>query len=107
MRDPGLDLHEWTSRYEALEPELRDEPERALPELADLVEDMLRESGFPLEDPVAANAMSPGVLASYRSAREISDQAERGAAVDPAEIGQAIANLREVYEYLINERPAS
>jgi hypothetical protein len=103
-REPGLDLHEWIARWEALEPDVRAEPARALPELADLAEEMLREAGFPLEDDVAAEGVSPDVLHSYRSARELADQSERGVPVDPGEIGQAIENLREVYGYLTGER---
>ena len=104
MRDPGLDRHAWETEWQALEDDVGSSPAEALPELADLVERMLRERGFPLEDDVAEDGVEPELLVNYRSAREIATRVERGNDVDPAEIGQAVHNLREIFEQLI-ERP--
>jgi hypothetical protein len=104
VRDPGLDRHTWETQWQALEDELEDAPAETLPEIADLVERMLRDRGFPLDDDVADDGVEPEVLVNYRSARDIATRVERGDDVDPAEIGQAIHNLREIYEQLI-ERP--
>jgi hypothetical protein len=41
MKEPGLDLHEWISRFESIEEDLRDDPQGALPELRRLVEEYL------------------------------------------------------------------
>jgi hypothetical protein len=104
VRDPGLDRHAWETQWQALEDELEDAPAETLPEIADLVERMLRDRGFPLDDDVADDGVEPEVLVNYRSARDISTRVERGDDVDPAEIGQAIHNFRDIYEQLI-ERP--
>lgn len=104
VRDPGLDRHEWETEWQALEPELEDSPAQALPELGDLVERMLRERGIPIDDEVADDGIEPDILFEYRSAREITTRVERGDDVDPAEIGEAIHNFRDIYAQLI-DRP--
>jgi hypothetical protein len=105
-KEPGLDLHEWTSRFESLEPDLRDDPAGALPDLRRLVEEMLNEQGYDLSDPVARSGDDPEILTTYTSARELSLRAERGG-VDPSDVGEAIHGFTAVYEYLIAERPGS
>ena len=104
MRDPGLDRHEWETEWQQLEDDLETAPAETLPEVANLVGRMLRERGFPLDDAVADDGMEPELIASYRSGREIATRVERGADVDPAEIGEAIHNFRDIYEELI-DRP--
>ncbi len=106
MRDPGLDRHEWETEWQQLEDDLETAPAETLPEVAHLVERMLRERGFPLDDAVADDGMEPELIASYRSGREIATRVERGEDVDPAEIGQAIHNLREIYARLIENSQA-
>jgi hypothetical protein len=104
VRDPGLDRHEWETEWQALEPELEDAPAETLPELGDLVERMLVARGFPIHDEVADDGIEPDLLVEFRSAREITRRIERGDDVDPGDIGEAIRNLRDVYEQLI-DRP--
>jgi hypothetical protein len=57
MLEPGLDRHEWESRWQSLEEELEDSPRDVLPELDELVEQMLNERGYAIDDPVAREAM--------------------------------------------------
>jgi hypothetical protein len=104
MRDPGLDRHNWETEWEQLAEELETSPAETLPELADLVERMLRERDIPVDDAVADDGVEPEFLVNYRSGREIATRAERGEDVDPGEIGQAIHNFRDIYERLI-DRP--
>jgi hypothetical protein len=106
VRDPGLDRHEWETEWQALEPELEDSPSQALPELADLVERMLRERGFPIDDEVAGDGIEPDILVEYRSAREVTTRIERGEDVDPGDVGEAVHNFRDIYAQLI-DRPSS
>jgi hypothetical protein len=106
MLEPGLDRHEWESRMQALEEELRDEPAAGLPELADLVEQMLVESGYELDDPVARAGEEREVVAEYVAARETSDRVERDDPVDPGDIGAAIEGLRSIFHFLTAERTA-
>jgi hypothetical protein len=105
MQDPGLDRHAWESEWQALEPLVVDAPGEALPELGRLVERMLEERGYPLEEGEAENVaeegIEPEVLAGFRAAREITRQVERGEDVDPAEVGQAVGLYRELYEHLL------
>jgi hypothetical protein len=101
MRDPGLDRHEWQTEWEALQPELEDAPAETLPELGDLIERMLRERGFPLDDEVADDGIERDILADFRAAREVDQRVDRGEDVDPAEIGQAIHNYRDIYAQLV------
>jgi hypothetical protein len=106
MQEPGLDLHAWESEYESLEPDLEDDPTRALPELANLVERMLGERGYQLEEPVTAQGNDPEILAEYRAAREVADLADAAEQPDPGDVASAINGLRAIYEYLIAERAA-
>jgi hypothetical protein len=106
MRDPGLDRHEWETEWQALEADVEDSPGETLPELDDLIERMLVARGFPIHDEVAYDGIEPDLLADFRSAHEIARRVDRGDDVDPAEIGQAIHNYRDIYEQLI-DRPAT
>ena len=106
MQEPGLDRHDWQARLESLEEDLRDEPGQALPELADLVEEMLTDAGYSLADPVADDGDERDVVDEYRAARDVSDRVERGDAVDPSDIGAAIQGLRSVALYLVEQRSA-
>ncbi len=102
MRDPGLDRHEWETQWQALEADLEDSPAETLPEMAGLIERMLIERGLPIHDEVADDGIEPDLLAQYRSARDITRRVDHGEDVDPAEIGQAIHNYREIYAELID-----
>ena len=104
--EPGLDRHEWESEYQALEEQLRDAPAEALPELRALVERMLVERGYAVDDPVADDGVEPEILAEYRAARELSDRIDREERVDPGDVGAAVHGLVAVYEHLLSERSA-
>lgn len=91
--EPGLDRHDWETQYATLEIELRDDPGGALPDLADLVERMLRERGLPVDEEENVDEL----LSEYRSARELSDAAERGEA-SHGDVAEAINSLRAVYD---------
>jgi hypothetical protein len=106
MVEPGLDLHEWQTEWEALEPLVEDSPREALPELDDLLERMLAARGFAPDDPVAAAGDEPEVLANFRAAREITRRAESGADLSPGDVAPAIENYREAYRALIEQRAA-
>ena len=103
--EPGLDMHEWVSRYETLEEEMRDDPRGALPDLRMLIEEMLEERGYDPNDPVAREGDDPEVIATFLSARELALRADAGD-VDPGDVGEAIHGFTAVYEYLTAERSA-
>jgi hypothetical protein len=104
-QDPGLDRHDWSSRFESIEEDLRDDPGGALPELRRLVEEMLQERGYDPDDPVASEGDDPEVIATYASARELSLRNE-AEGVDPSDVGEAIHGFTAVYEHLLSARQA-
>ena len=106
MLEPGLDLHEWETEWQALEPLVEESPREALPELDDLLERMLIARGFAPNDPVAAQGDEPEVLVNFRAAREITRLSESGADISPGDIAPAIEDYREVYRILIEQRAA-
>ena len=104
MAEPGLDLHEWETRWEELEPLVRESPLEALPELDRLVGELLEARGYAPNDPVAAQGDEPEILVNFRSARELTRLWESGADISPGEVAQAIEDYRSVYESVIEER---
>ncbi len=104
MRDPGLDRHEWETEWQQLEDEPETAPAEALPEVADLVERMLQERGMDVSDPVVREGDERSFVAEYIAGRELADRVERGEDVDPGDVGAAVQALRELYEFVLNER---
>jgi hypothetical protein len=102
MEEPGLDRHEWESEWQALEPLVVDSPVEALPEVDKLIERMMIENGFPVEEESALEAAEPEVVAEFLEARRIVRAADRGETVDPGDVGAAITAYRSLYEYLLN-----
>jgi hypothetical protein len=107
MLEPGLDRHEWESRWQSLEEDLEDSPRDVLPELDELVAQMLEERGFAVDDPVAREGDDREVLAEFLAAREttrlLRDDPD---AVSPGDVAAAVNGYRAVFEYLIEERSA-
>jgi hypothetical protein len=107
MLDPGLDRHEWQSRWESLAEELEDSPRDVLPELDLLLAQMLEERGFAIDDPVAREGEGREVVADFFSAREITRLlADDPDAVSPGDVAAAVNGYRSVYEFLIEENAA-
>ena len=106
MVEPGLDLHDWESEWQQLEPLVRDSPTEALPELHDLIVRMLQEREVLDEDLVATEGADPELLASYAAGKEVVDRLDRGETVDPSDIGNVIQEYRGIYEHLTSQRAA-
>ena len=105
MQEPGLSRHEWESEWAALQEELEESPAGALTELDDLVERMLNERGYALDDPVAREGDEREVVAEFLAAREITRLVDEGSdAVSPGDVAAAVNGYRSIYEYLIAER---
>ncbi len=85
MNEPGLDLHEWETRWAELEEALQEDPAGALLDACDLIEETL-----------GLDYVSDELELSYRAAREVADAIERGDDVDPGDIGAAVENLLAV-----------
>jgi len=107
MLEPGLDRHEWESRWQALEEPMADAPAETLPELDALVQQMLEERGYAIDDPVAQEGDDREIVAEFLSAREITRLLdERSDDVSPGDVAAAVNGYRSVYEYLLAERSA-
>jgi hypothetical protein len=89
MQEPGLDLHEWETRWAELEEQLTEDPAGALPQACDLIEATLGDTDWGDE-----------LEKAFRAARDVADAVERGDEVDPGDIGAAIDNLRQIRESL-------
>ncbi|HEY7708293.1 MAG TPA: hypothetical protein VH968_14105 [Gaiellaceae bacterium] len=106
MTEPGLDLHDWESEWEQLEPLVRDSPAEALPELHDLIVRMLQDRGLLDESLAAAEGADPELLAEYVAGKDVVDKLERGEDVDPGDIASVVGGYRSLFEYLTTERAA-
>jgi hypothetical protein len=99
---PGFDLHEWESRWASIEEDLEGDRDAAVSQLAELVEQMLVTNGYDVTDPVSRAGDEPEIVVTYRSAREIAERAEVGAA-SRSEVEMAIDDLRDVFTTLVGE----
>lgn len=107
MLEPGLDRHEWESRWESLEESLGDSPRDVLPELDLLVAQMLEERGFAIDDPVTREGDGREVVDEFRAAREITRLlADDPDAVSPGDVAAAVNGYRSVYEFILEEDAA-
>jgi hypothetical protein len=107
MIEPGLDRHEWESEWQALEEQLADSPAETLSDVDDLVERMLIERGYALDDPVTREGEDREVVAEFQAAREITRLVEAGSDnVSPGDVAAAVNGYRAIFDYLISERSA-
>jgi len=105
--EPGLDRHEWESRWASLEEDLEDSPRDVLPELDELVAQMLQERGFEIDDPVVSEGEGREVVDDFRSARETTRLlADNPDAVSAGDVAAAVNGYRSVYEFILEEDTA-
>jgi hypothetical protein len=100
--EPGLELHEWETRWAELEESLAEDPATTLPLACDEIEELL---GVHEADPVL-RAQYTQLEAAYEAAREVADHYEQGLDVDPGDVGAAIENLRLVRAAILPPGPA-
>lgn len=103
MTDPGLDLQEWDTRWTDLQEQAADAPEEALPDMVRLVQEMLAERGYDLENPVVAENEDPDITRGVLAARQIALAAETSK-VEAEDIQTAIDDLTDIYDYLVEDR---
>ncbi len=101
--EPGVDNHIWRTRYSALEDELAADAATAMPELLDLVEEMLTAGGFDTT-PGGTIEQQPEVAAALARGREVVAAVDAGEPVRADDAQQAAAELRELYLGLL-DRP--
>jgi hypothetical protein len=107
MEEPGLDQHEWTSRWEAMVPDLRDAPAEALAEVDDLVAEMMTARGLPLEEADGEDAGEPETVRQFAEARRVTRQIESGEPYDPGDVANAVDAYRSLYDYLLGLGPTA
>lgn len=95
--EPGLDLHEWETRWAEIETALAESPADGLVAACDEIEELLRLQ--PGEEFLDAGSTELG--AAYQAAREVADRHERGEEVDPGDFGAAIEDLRSIRAALL------
>ena len=99
--EPGIDRHAWASEYESLEPVLRDDPEEALPLLADRVPRLLVERG---PDPALGGVYDVSDEGRMvEAAMELVRRTQAGEDLPPGDVGFAVDNLRDAYRELIGD----
>lgn len=104
MLEPGLDRHEWESRWASLEEGLEDSPRDVLPELDQLVAQMLQERGFEIDDPVARGGEGREVVDEFLAAREITRLlADDPDALSAGDVAAAVNGYRSVYDFIVEE----
>jgi nucleoside-diphosphate-sugar epimerase len=101
--EPGLDLHEWQTRWEELQEAAAEDPAGALPDIVRLVQQMLSERRYQLEEPVTVEGEDPDIVRDFLAARDVADAVNAGEA-DPEDVAVALENLSEIYEYLVADR---
>jgi hypothetical protein len=101
--EPGLDLHEWETRWQELQELAAEEPAQTLPEIVRLIEQMVRERGYDLSNPVVMEGEDPDIVRDYLAAKETADASEAGGA-DPGDVAAALENLTEIRDYLVEDR---
>jgi hypothetical protein len=99
--DVGLSLHEWETEWEAIEPDLEDEPRAALREAVDLLQRMAKEIHVPIRP--GEEATTEDVPVSLQTVTEIAerlDDPEQTDNVSDEEVTDAVELAREVFAYL-------
>jgi len=107
VQEPGLDEHSWRSRWEALEEDVRESPAETLPELDDLVAEMMEARGLPLEEQEGESAGEPETIRQFAEARRVTRELETGDAYDPGDVANAVDAYRSLYDYLLNLGPTA
>ena len=94
MQEPGLELHEWRTRWQQLLEVAEESPADAVTEMGRLLEEMLRETGALEAEDEAAKL--------YAAAQEAARGYEAGDA-SAGDLAHAINCYRELYELLTSE----
>ena len=107
MVEPGLDLHEWQTRWEELRELAADEPAETLPEIVRFVRGMLEDDRrFNLSDRAVEEGQDPEIVRNFLAAEDIALRIDAGADIEQADVQAALDDLREIYEYLVADRAA-
>jgi hypothetical protein len=98
MVEPGLDEHEWRTRWEQLDEVAHEAPYEAAGGMDRLVREMLDERGIEDGNDEAAK--------QYQAAHELYLAYETAVERDPGDLAEAINGFRAVYEFVVSEYEA-
>jgi hypothetical protein len=99
MRDVGVSLHEWSTRWAQIEEDWSDSPVEALEEAVDLLRDVLGERGVPVGAD-AASADTEDIVRAYEQARDVTGRWRRDEPVQDDELADAFNEARTALEYI-------
>jgi hypothetical protein len=103
VTEPGGDLHDWETRWADLQDQVADTPDEALPEVVQLVEEMLLARGYDLENPVEEELEDPDMIRGFLAARDIA-RADETTKLEPEDIQAALDDLNDIHDYLVEDR---
>ena len=92
--EPGLDLHEWETRWAEIEEALEENPYEALALACDEIEGV-----------VGGDFVNDELDTAFAAARETADRIDRGEDVDPGDVGAAVENVRAIRDWIRAGRP--
>jgi hypothetical protein len=101
MQEPGLDEHEWTTRFGALEDDIRSSPAESLSDLDDLVAEMMVARGLPLAERDGEEVLEPEIVRQFEESRRVTRQLDTGEPYDPGDVASAVEGYLTLYEDLL------
>jgi hypothetical protein len=103
--DIGVDLHLWTTRWEQIEEARPDDPQEALADAADLLDEMFAELDVPTGPTEAPE--TEDVTKAREQIRDVLDRLGREAPVDGEEVDDALDEAKRTFDLLVSGRRAS
>lgn len=107
MKEPGIDEHIWESRWEQLAPFLEESPVEAIPEVHELITEMMDARGFEIIEREGEDLKEPEITRAYLAAAEVKTEIESAGAFDPGDVPGAVESYRDLYRILLHYGPTS
>jgi hypothetical protein len=98
QREPGLDLHEWETRWAELEEMFEEDPFGALPLAVDIIEAALDGREDDIAESTTETELDDELKNQVAYAREVADKLDAGADVSAGDVAAAIQNLRDLHD---------
>jgi phage gp36-like protein len=100
--DVGVDLHVWTTRWEQIEEARPEDPQEALADAADLLDEMFAELEVPIGP--AEAPQTEDLVKAREQIRDVVDRLNREAPVDREELDDALDEARRTFDLLLSGR---
>jgi phage gp36-like protein len=100
--DVGVDLHVWTTRWEQIEEARPEDPQEALADAADLLDEMFAELEVPIGP--AEAPQTEDLVKAREQIRDVVDRLNREAPVDREELDDALDEARRTFDLLVSGR---